>query len=293
MVISIIKLSLLNYKVKKDGDFVASYVYRKDSLVPITVSLEELSKLIDIKVPVKLIPEEKSSYEDAVEKTHIHNNKDIIDKISYDEESQKVLYDNVEITKDMLTKPQIEKLIFDHNNGFGTITYEDKEKYDNTVELSHSHNNQSILDGFSYDATTSRLMYENIPLEGAGLNQSEVSNLIDEKVPIKVTEYEKEQYDECLSKAHQHTNSLVLNSLSDNNGSLYYNGISVNKGLSEDEIIILIDDKVPAKITLLEKGSYDNAVMKAHEHTNNDVLEMFTYEDGVLKFNGKTIKFEE
>lgn len=271
----------------------ATYVYKKDSLVPITVSLEELSKLIDIKVPVKLIPQEKLDYEEAVEKSHIHENKDVIDKLTYDEETNKVLYDNVEITKDMLTKPQIEKLIFDHNNGFGTITYEDKERYDAAANSSHSHENQNILDNFSYDSTTSRLMYGNTPLEGAGLNQSEVSNLIDEKVPIKLTEYEKGQYDECLSKAHQHTNSLVLNSLSDNDGALYYNGIAVNKGLSEDEIIILIDDKVPAKITLLEKGSYDEAVRKAHEHENSDILEKFTCEDGVLKFNGKTVKFEE
>lgn len=271
----------------------SSYVYKNDTLVPITASVEEIRDLIDSKVPVKFSVQEKADYTDTVLKAHVHQNKDIIDKLSFDEETNKVLYDNVEITKDMLTKAQIEKLIFDHNNGFGTITYEDKEKYDNASENSHSHNNKDVLDNFSYDSTTSRLMYNSTPLEGAGLNQSEVENLIDEKVPVKVSQSEKDSYDECLSKSHQHTNSLILNSLSDTDGALFYNGVAVNKGLSETEVTILIDEKVPAKITLLEKGSYDEAVRNTHTHDNSELLDMFSIEDGKLMFNGKAIMFVE
>lgn len=268
----------------------ASYVYKDSKLYCINLGMSEVSDLIDEKIPVKIAVSEKADYDDAVLKVHEHNNKDIIDKFDYDNTTGKVLYDGKEITENMLTKKEIEKLIFDHNNGFGSITVEDKEKYDDTADKAHEHNNKDVIDKFSYDIATNRLMYDNSPLTGSGMLEGEVRNLINTEIPVKLTVTDKQDYDNAVADSHVHMNYSVINALDINSDNkLTYNGVLVSEGITASDADNLIDTKVPVKITQAEKDSYDTLAKKAHKHKNKDLLDKFTYSANKLKYNGKEV----
>ena len=97
---------------------------------------------------------------------------------------------------------------------------------------SHEHNNLGVLDKLDV-SSTGELTYDGNTI--GGMNSVAVENLIDQKVPVKITTSEKSDYDNAVSKMHEHNNKQILDSFSNNaSGELLYN----NKKLSSDWVDI-------------------------------------------------------
>lgn len=97
---------------------------------------------------------------------------------------------------------------------------------------SHEHNNLGVLDKLDV-SNTGELTYDGNTI--GGMNAVAVGNLIDQKVPVKITTSEKSDYDNAVSKMHEHNNKQILDNFSNNaSGELLYN----NKKLSSDWVDI-------------------------------------------------------
>ena len=98
--------------------------------------------------------------------------------------------------------------------------------------------------------------------------------------------------------ANQRMNKGV-DKLTDNSGELEYNGKKISADLSTvytkteaDALLATKVDKVDGKGLLADtdKADYDDAVTKAHDHTNSSVLDKLSEDaEGNPLYNGKKI----
>lgn len=269
----------------------ATYIYKNKSLIPLTPTEEYIIKQIETRVPVKFTYDEKNSYAQAAKLMHEHDNKDILDKITYDTATGGLLFNGGSLAPNSLTKGQVEDVIDEKVPV--KISEQEKKNYDNAYKISHIHDNEEVIDKFSYDLGTNRLMYDNTPLTGSGLMYSEVVNLIDEKVPVKISADEKASYDDAASYAHQHLNMLILNSIGFNKETQCFTyedrDITGASGLTEMEVSNIIDKAVPIRITPEKEDDVTQTLSQSHYHNNKSILDMFSCDGTSLKFNGETI----
>lgn len=263
----------------------AVYVNKNGNLETVAIGIKDIVTLIDNKVPVKITSEEKNNYDSASLKAHEHGNKNILDKFSYNSSTEQLCYNGNPITA--LSRSQIVDIIRDEVPII--LTDDDKVAYDDAVKKKHEHKNKDFLDSLSYDALNNRIMYNNTGIVGAGLLRPEVEEVIDEKVPVKITEEEKEGYDTAYHYSHEHNNYEVIDKFGyrDDIG-LTYNGKSLD-GVTRDDVVMIINEEVPVKLTEDLKEYYDNAALKAHEHKNLEVLDAISYDEDSqnLLYNGK------
>lgn len=281
----------------------ASYVYKDSSLQCVSLGMDELVKVIDFYVPVKFTAEEKVEFGYLVAERHSHNNKDILDKLGYDEDTNNLTYNGEAVHKEGLTSDEVDFIVDQKITKLGNVTEEEKKEYKAAVEKAHEHKNKEILDKFDYDSVNGRVMYDGTAMTGSGMLQNEVESLVQEKISNALKEYgnsyapitstEKSDYDQAVINTHTHNNFGVLEAISydDTIGKLTYNGDPICKGLEKQAVSDLIDETVPIKLKNHTVEEYDQAVEESHTHYNNDALDRFSYNNGKLFFNGKEISF--
>ena len=263
----------------------AVYVNKDGNLQTVAIGIKDIVTLIDNKVPVKITSTEKSNYDSASLKAHEHGNKNILDKFSYNTSTNQLIYDGTPVTA--LTRSQIEDII--HDEVPIILSSDDKINYDDAVNKKHEHKNKDFLDSLSYDSLNNRIMYNDVGIVGAGLLRPEVEAVIDEKVPIKLTEEEKEGYDLAYKCLHTHDNHEILDKFGYNEKvGLTYDGKSLD-GVTYDDVVQIINEEVPVKLTEDQENYYNDSASKAHEHDNLYVLEGLGYdeENETLLYNGK------
>ena len=263
----------------------AVYVNKDGNLQTVAIGIKDIVTLIDNKVPVKITSTEKSNYDSASLKAHEHGNKNILDKFSYNTSTNQLIYDGTPVTA--LTRSQIEDII--HDEVPIILSSDDKINYDDAVNKKHEHKNKDFLDSLSYDSLNNRIMYNDVGIVGAGLLRPEVEAVIDEKVPIKLTEEEKEGYDLAYKCLHTHNNHEILDKFGYNEKvGLTYDGKSLD-GVTYDDVVQIINEEVPVKLTEDQENYYNDSASKAHEHDNLYVLEGLGYdeENETLLYNGK------
>lgn len=263
----------------------AVYVNKDGNLQTVAIGIKDIVTLIDNKVPVKITSTEKSNYDSASLKAHEHGNKNILDKFSYNTSTNQLIYDGTPVTA--LTRSQIEDII--HDEVPIILSSDDKINYDDAVNKKHEHKNKDFLDSLSYDSLNNRIMYNDVGIVGAGLLRPEVEAVIDEKVPIKLTEEEKEGYDLAYECLHTHDNHEILDKFGYNEKvGLTYDGKSLD-GVTYDDVVQIINEEVPVKLTEDQENYYNDSASKAHEHDNLYVLEGLGYdeENETLLYNGK------
>lgn len=281
----------------------ASYVYKDSSLQCVSLGMDELVKVIDFYVPVKFTAEEKVEFGYLVAERHSHDNKDILDKLGYDEDTNNLTYNGEAVHKEGLTSDEVDFIVDKKITSLGNITEDEKKEYKAAVEKAHEHKNKEILDKFDYDSVNGRVMYDGTAMTGSGMLQNEVESLVDEKISNALREYgnsyapitstEKSDYDQAVINTHTHSNFGVLEAISydDTIGKLTYNGDPICKGLEKQAVSDLIDETVPIKLKNHTVEEYDQAVEESHTHYNNDALDRFSYNNGKLYFNGKEVAF--
>lgn len=263
----------------------AVYVNKDGNLQTVAIGIKDIVTLIDNKVPVKITSTEKSNYDSASLKAHEHGNKNILDKFSYNTSTNQLIYDGTPVTA--LTRSQIEDII--HDEVPIILSSDDKINYDDAVNKKHEHKNKDFLDSLSYDSLNNRIMYNDVGIVGAGLLRPEVEAVIDEKVPIKLTEEEKEGYGLAYKCLHTHDNHEILDKFGYNEKvGLTYDGKSLD-GVTYDDVVQIINEEVPVKLTEDQENYYNDSASKAHEHDNLYVLEGLGYdeENETLLYNGK------
>lgn len=263
----------------------AVYVNKDGNLQTVAIGIKDIVTLIDNKVPVKITSTEKSNYDSASLKAHEHGNKNILDKFSYNTSTNQLIYDGTPVTA--LTRSQIEDII--HDEVPIILSSDDKINYDDAVNKKHEHKNKDFLDSLSYDSLNNRIMYNDVGIVGAGLLRPEVEAVIDEKVPIKLTEEEKEGYDLAYECLHTHDNNEILDKFGYNEKvGLTYDGKSLD-GVTYDDVVQIINEEVPVKLTEDQENYYNDSASKAHEHDNLYVLKGLGYdeENETLLYNGK------
>lgn len=263
----------------------AVYVNKDGNLQTVAIGIKDIVTLIDNKVPVKITSTEKSNYDSASLKAHEHGNKNILDKFSYNTSTNQLIYDGTPVTA--LTRSQIEDII--HDEVPIILSSDDKINYDDAVNKKHEHKNKDFLDSLSYDSLNNRIMYNDVGIVGAGLLRPEVEAVIDEKVHIKLTEEEKEGYDLAYKCLHTHDNHEILDKFGYNEKvGLTYDGKSLD-GVTYDDVVQIINEEVPVKLTEDQENYYNDSASKAHEHDNLYVLEGLGYdeENETLLYNGK------
>ena len=280
----------------------ASYVYKDSSLQCVSLGMDELVKVIDFYVPVKFTAEEKVEFGYLVAERHSHDNKDILDKLGYDEDTNNLTYNGEAVHKEGLTSDEVDFIVDQKITKLGNVTEEEKKEY--AVEKAHEHKNKEILDKFDYDSVNGRVMYDGTAMTGSGMLQNEVESLVQEKISNALKEYgnsyapitstEKSDYDQAVINTHTHNNFGVLEAISydDTIGKLTYNGDPICKGLEKQAVSDLIDETVPIKLKNHTVEEYDQAVEESHTHYNNDALDRFSYNNGKLFFNGKKVAFD-
>ena len=281
----------------------ASYVYKDSSLQCVSLGMDELVKVIDFYVPIKFTAEEKVEFNYLVNDRHNHKNKDILDKLDYDEDNDRLTYNGEPVHKDGITEQEVYQIVNEQITSLGNVTEDDKKAYDDAVDKAHSHKNKEILDKFDYDSINGRVMYDGVAMTGSGMIQNEVEALVDEKIATAlqkqnesyapITATEKADYDEAVVKSHIHTNGAVLDAITqdETTGELLYNENPICKGLARQEVEELIDEKVPVKLKEHTVEEYNQAVQEMHVHYNKNALELFSYTNGKLYFNGKEVAF--
>lgn len=281
----------------------ASYVYKDSSLQCVSLGMDELVKVIDFYVPIKFTAEEKVEFNYLVNDRHNHENKDVLDKLDYDEDNNRLTYNGEPVHKDGITEQEVYQIVNEQITSLGNVTEDDKKAYDDAVDKVHSHKNKEILDKFDYDSVNGRVMYDGVAMTGSGMIQSEVEALVDEKIATAlqkqnesyapITATEKADYDEAVVKSHIHTNGTVLDAITqdETTGELLYNENPICKGLAQQEVEELIDEKVPVKLKEHTVEEYNQAVDEMHVHYNKNALELFSYTNGKLYFNGKEVAF--
>lgn len=263
----------------------AVYISKNGGLETVAIGIKDIVTLIDNKVPIKITSKEKNGYDSASLKAHEHGNKNILDKFSYNSSTEQLCYNGNPITA--LSRSQVVDIIRDEVPII--LTDDDKVAYDDAAKKKHEHKNKDFLDKLSYDALNNRIMYDNTGIIGAGLLRPEVEEVIDEKVPVKITEEEKEEYDTAYHYSHNHNNYDVIDKFgySDDIG-LTYDGRSLD-GVTRDDVVMIINEEIPIKLTEDLKEYYDSASLKAHEHKNLDVLDGISYDEDSqnLLYKGK------
>lgn len=92
----------------------------------------------------------------------------------------------------------------------------------------HDHTNKDILDKLDM-SNAGELLFNGNKINS--VDEISIDNRIDEKVPIKITEKEKTDYDDAVTKKHEHSNKQVIDNFTTNaQGELLYN----NKKISSD-----------------------------------------------------------
>lgn len=265
----------------------AVYVYKDKKLIALSPTDEYLINLVNKNILNVINLEEKASYENAVKLSHTHKDVDLLDNLTYSTENNELFYKDT-LINEKISDNHIVDVINDTITT--TLTEEEKNKYNDCVEQSHSHDNKEILDNFSYDGLNNRLMYGDTPLSGNGLMEGEVKTLIEQTIPVILTKEDKNNYDDAYNCMHEHSNKEFLDSLSYNSTSnkLMSNEQSIG-GLSKEEVNEILDERVPITILTEEKEKYDNTSLMAHEHENANILSLFSCDGNTLMFNGEVI----
>ena len=210
---------------------------------------------------------------------------------------------------DYLKKVDADTLYVSKEDGKSLLSDTDKTKYDDAVTKAHKHTNGAVLDDLS--DSNGILMYKGSIIGSnsgsgttTGYTKTETDALLGTKVDKEdgkdlLADTDKTKYDDAVTKAHKHTNSAVLDKLTDNSGELEYNGKKISADLSTvytkteaDALLATKVDKVDGKSLLsdTDKTKYDDAVTKAHEHTNSTVLDKLSEDvDGNPTYNGNAI----
>ena len=256
---------------------------------------------------------DKELYDDAVTKAHEHTNESVLDDLS--DSNGILLYRGSIIgsnsgsgTTTGYTKTEADALLatkVDKADGKGLLADTDKADYDDAVTKAHEHTNSATLDKLEEDAD-GELIYDGkkISVDLSVYSKTETDTLLADKVDKEtgkslLADTDKANYDDAVTKAHEHTNSTVLDKLTDNAGELEYDGKKISTDLStvysKTETDTLLADKVDkedgkALLADTDKANYDEAVTKAHEHSNETVLDKLEEnDDGELEYNGKKI----
>lgn len=210
---------------------------------------------------------------------------------------------------DYLKKVDADTLYVSKEDGKSLLSDTDKTKYDDAATKAHKHTNGAVLDDLS--DSNGILMYKGSIIGSnsgsdttTGYTKTETDALLGTKVDKVegkdlLADIDKTKYDDAVTKAHKHTNSAVLDKLTDNSGELEYNGKKISADLSTvytkteaDALLATKVDKVDGKSLLsdTDKELYDDAVSKAHEHTNSSVLDKLSEDaEGNPLYNGKKI----
>ena len=256
---------------------------------------------------------DKTKYDDAATKAHKHTNGAVLDDLS---DSNGILMYKGSIigsnsgsdTTTGYTKTETDALLgtkVDKVEGKDLLADIDKTKYDDAVTKAHKHTNSAVLDKLTDNSGELEYNGKKISADLSTVyTKTEADTLLDDKVNKEdgkslLSDTDKELYDDAVSKAHEHTNSTVLDKLSEDvDGNPTYNGKKISADLSTvytktETDTLLADklDKVDGKDLLdnTDKDKYDDAVTKAHEHTNSTVLDDLSDSNGILLYKGSII----
>ena len=306
-------------KLEEDEDGELEYNGKKISADLSTVYTKtETDTLLDNKVDKEdgkglLADTDKADYDDAVTKAHEHSNESVLDDLS--DSNGILLYKGSIIgsgsdsgTTTGYTKTEADALLatkVDKEDGKGLLADTDKALYDDAALKAHEHTNETVLDKLSDNAGELEYDGKKISVDLSTVyTKTEADTLLDDKVNKEdgkslLSDTDKALYDDAVTKVHEHSNSTVLDKLTDNNGELEYNGNKISIDLStiytKSETDALLDNKVDKEdgkglLADTDKELYDDAALKAHEHTNSAILDKLEEdEDGELKYNGNKI----
>ena len=214
----------------------------------------------------------KAGYDNAADKAHEHDNKNVLDSITAENitnwneaaAKQESAFDGD--YNNLKNKPTIPTVTND-------LTNELKEKYDKAVDKMHGHDNKNTLDLI----TSEKIQNWDAKSEFTGDYNDLINKPTIPTVTNDLTEQLKASYDNAADKAHSHANKAVLDLITTENVTAWNNKSDFSGSYNDltDKPTIT---EVTNDLTNELKASYDNAASKAHEHTNKEILEAITAE---------------
>ena len=232
-----------------------------------------------------LTNELKTKYDKAVTDSHIHTNKNVLDKLSTSE-AGKLLFDGAEISSDNTGSTT--------EASWGSITGNIEDQTDLKAALDAKANATDLESKADKADLDSKANTSDIPT---------VSN--------DLTNELKTKYDSAADNSHTHTNKDVLDKFSaDNSGKVLYDGAEITSSTEaswgsitgtladQTDLKAALDSKantsdiptVSNDLTNELKTKYDSAADNSHTHTNKDVLDKFSADNsGKVLYDGAEI----
>ena len=230
---------------------------------------------------IHMSAKEKENLNNAVEKSHEHTNKKVLDKFS-ESDSGEILYNGSKIVSDSTVDAYTKK--------------ESDEKY---ALKDHTHttvNGHTVESDVPENAKFTDTVYDDTDIKKEISGKANTSDI--PTVTNDLTNELKEGYDDAVAKKHEHDNKDVLDKFSEADGSVLFDGKAIQgsgadiDAYTKKEVDDLLKEKIPTvtnDLTNELKTKYDDAAKKAHEHTNLAVLENLSTDGNDLFFKGVNV----